>query len=163
MSIKGYLTCPICKKERFVSYNEYKVKNNSLICLSCKMLDNTHGSRLKHRKLRAGSNKEYIKVWISKDDFFFPMAQVKNKSYGYILEHRLVMAKHLGRCLQPWEIVHHKGIRFIGIENKSDNLIDNLKLTTKGSHSIEHNKGYRDGYKKGYEDGKFKAIKEVAL
>lgn len=47
---------------------------------------------------------------------------------GLILEHRLVMAQSLGRCLQPWEIVHHKGIRCSGINNRSDNLEDNLEV-----------------------------------
>ena len=36
--------------------------------------------------------------------------------------------------------------------------MENLKLTTQGSHSIEHNKGYKYGYAKGLEDGKEKAI-----
>ena len=106
---------------------------------------------------RVKTDEGYIKIRLSPNDFFYPMV---NKN-GYVLEHRLVMAKHLGRCLQSWEFVHHKGIRHIGIENKSDNLKDNLKLTINGSHILEHNKGYRDGYRQGYQDGQSKTIQEL--
>ncbi len=93
----------------------------------------------------------YVAVWLQPDDFFFAMAD----KHQCVLEHRLAMAKQLGRSLQPWEIVHHKnGIR-------DDNRIENLELTTKGSHSLEHNKGYRDGYRQGYGDGQSKALQEL--
>lgn len=87
-----------------------------------------HGK--KHSAWRGGRNYNdgYILISINPNDFFYPMAD----NSGYIREHRLIMAKHLCRCLLAWEVVHHKnGVR-------DDNRIENLELITdKRYHMID--------------------------
>lgn len=140
--------CQDCGSERWVRLRKGKPEHR--ICRHCSGKRHNTGG---YKRTDDG----YIMVHISPENFFYSMAQ----NDGYVLEHRLVMAKHLGRCLQSWEKVHHKGIRHIGIENKSDNLIDNLELTTNGSHSLEHSRGYRDGYRRGFLDAQNAKIKEL--
>jgi len=96
----------------------------------------------------------YIRVAIRRDDFFFPMSNHRGNEYrGYIMEHRLVMAKYLNRCLVPWEVVHHKN----GI--KTDNRLENLELLSMKGHTpssqlARHIKQKEDdAYKRGLVDG----------
>jgi ribosomal protein L31 len=61
----------------------------------------------------------YVRV-VAPADHPYP-CEVKG-STKYILEHRLVMERHLGRYLLPSEVVHHID------ENHHNNAIDNLRL-----------------------------------
>lgn len=72
---------------------------------------------------RATNSGGYVIVLVDETDQFSSM----RTSNGYVLEHRLVMARHLGRSLFANETVHHIN------GNRSDNKISNLELRV-GAH-----------------------------
>jgi hypothetical protein len=91
------------------------------------------GLKVKRRRSSEGddrlrkNNKGYIEVKIDSESPYFSMANCR----GNVLEHRLVMAQHLKRCLSDKEIVHHiNGI-------KTDNRIENLQLLNAESHVLK--------------------------
>ncbi len=81
-----------------------------------------------HPSHKGGANtRGYIKVKV----FNHPYSNKDN----YILEHRLVMEKAIGRYLKPNEIVHHIN------QIKTDNRIENLMLfSNKEEHIKFHSK-----------------------
>ena len=120
-----WCACDKCGKERWVVLK--KDQPISPFCKSCSLRfgftngkwTRPHGE--KHHRWKGGRKymkNGYIMITLQPDDFFLPMAGTDRR----VLEHRLVMAKYLNRCLLPWEIIHHKN----GIRN--DNRIENLSL-----------------------------------
>ncbi len=78
-------------------------------------------------KLKIIRTDGYIGIWKGAVE---PEFQSMATKQGYILEHRLIVARALGRCLEPWEVVHHKGTKYpIGsLEDKGDNRKENLEI-----------------------------------
>lgn len=72
--------------------------------------------REKHWNWKGGRNLDgngYVRVLMPEH----PEADMN----GYVLEHRLVKEKELGRYLKPWEKIHH--INRIRTDNRPDNLL----------------------------------------
>jgi len=109
-----------CKIKALINWNKSKEKKIYMTKINSKEnCYNWKGGRIK-------SGKGYISIYLPEH----PYAKRK-----YILEHRLVMEKELGRYLTPEEVVHHKN----GII--TDNRIENLELFNNDSkHITYHNK-----------------------
>ena len=114
--------CPVCKIPRWVAIVRGKPETDR--CNKCKWdgrLREKHPNwNGEHRMYFQG----YIQIRLPSDDFFYSMADKR----GWVFEHRLVVAKHLKRCLHLWEIVHHKN------HIKDDNRIENLQLISDDRH-----------------------------
>jgi len=153
-----YIACPECKKSRWVRV--IKGKPTAPRCRTCTIRATKHQGK-NHYNWKGGQYQNsygYIETTISADNSYFSMAPKPNGNrISYILEHRLIMAKYLHRCLEPYEHIHHKN----GIRN--DNRIENLELTLNGQHIKAHHQGYQDGYRQGYTDGKDNKIKALTL
>lgn len=91
-------------------------------------LEKRSGER--HWSWRGGVNKAggYLLEQVAKDD---PLASMRNSS-GYVLQHRLVMARSLGRPLLRSETVHH--LNGDGTDNRLENL--QLRQGKHGKHVV---------------------------
>jgi len=113
--------CIYCGKERWVEFLGGKPRSLGCSCRHRLLGEKNHCWKGGRKRDRQG----YIQLKLPPDDFFYSMM---NKS-GYVLEHRLVMAKYLGRNLHLWEIVHHKN------HFRDDNRIENLQLISEDKHN----------------------------
>jgi len=123
----SWLPCSKCGKLRWVAI--IKGHPRSQLCQLCgnsrrgKLNPNWKGGRT----ILLG----YIRIRLQPDDFFYPMT-----TKSTVFEHRLVVAKAIGRNLHRWEIVHHKHTKYPAgsIEDKQDNRIENLQLVSDDRH-----------------------------
>lgn len=117
-----WTACPECGKERWAER-----RNVAKVCMRCAALGrNLTGEQNPRWKGGVRTDKDgYRYLSVPPEHPFIEMAGrvfIHGKYRYSIVEHRLVMAEHLGRPLLPWELVHHLN----GI--KGDNRIQNLEL-----------------------------------
>ena len=90
-----------------------------------------HGPKRKRNQKGFFEFNGYRYIRINRGDPLFCMG-VKSKSHNhskFVGEHRIVMARHIGRPLERWEIVHHKN------HQRGDNRLENLELVNR---AVEH-------------------------
>ncbi len=125
-----WTACVDCGKERWVrlSYGNPQ----SLRCVQCGAkigAKKRNVSMENHPMWKGGIARTtggYIEIRLTPDNPYYPMVCRK----GYVKEHRLIIAKRLGRCLTGKEVVHHIN----GIHD--DNREENLELISQTNHSL---------------------------
>lgn len=122
-----WVTCPDCKGKRWV-----KLCKGKPVSVRCRYCEGKRRYGKNNSQWKGGGYKHpdgYVIAWIEPASPFSKMGMYY-RGRNYILEHRLIMAKHLGRCLKSWEIVHHKN------HIRDDNRLKNLGLLKISDHNI---------------------------
>jgi hypothetical protein len=115
-----WIGCEKCGKERWVRFSKGEI--TARYCRHC-----AKKMTVKVKEKGCYDKEGYIRLNKSLVD---PLFGSMISKYGYVLEHRLIMAQYLGRCLTSSEIVHHLNGK------KDDNRLENLELVGKGEHTV---------------------------
>ncbi len=110
-------TCPTCKSE--VWRRKDAIGKECQPCAQQSIIRHIgpeHPRWAGGRRLRKDG---YVSVVLQPDDPMFVMAHPRTHE---VLEHRLILARAVGRPLKPWEISHHRN------HVRHDNRIENLEL-----------------------------------
>jgi len=123
-----WAACVDCGLGRWVQYHVTRNIPRSPRCFNCNKIYMRNANSPSWKGGRERTIQGYIRVRLPRNDFYSSMA---TKRDNYVPEHRLVIAKSLGRCLAKQEKVHHiNGI-------KDDNRLENLELISQANHRIK--------------------------
>lgn len=124
-AIHVWEACPQCGCERWIKRNA-----RGTLCQGCAHPPIHRGaSNNRWNESKRTVTKSGVRVYMTPDHSHFAMAHKCGLGYA-ILEHRLVMAKSIGRYLEPWEVVHH-----IDGNNCNNELSNLLLLPHRAMHS----------------------------
>lgn len=128
MTTNGFCECGCGEKTSLAPHTDRKrgwVKSQPVRYI------HTHRAR-KSSGVKVKTTDGYWQVLVHEGDDFFCMSKMHGCA-SYVLEHRLVMARHIGRALKTPEVVHHEN------EVKTDNDIANLRLfPDQAAHQAYH-------------------------
>jgi len=123
--------CPECKAELW-----RRSEALGKLCTHCVQQSLSRPSMEQHPRWVNGRRVRkdgYIEIALAPSDPCFVMCHHKKHT---ALEHRVVVARSLGRPLKPWEIVHHRN------RNRADNRLENLELVA--AQHIHQSVGIQD-------------------
>jgi len=149
------MTCPFVPGKRHYKISRCEYYRDLILKMA------NEGFYLNEIRKETGAKAATIRIWLRKQGFQgeFPYTRpgkkcgawkrgfrINNDGYkdilipdhpfakksGYVLEHRLVMEKMIGRYLFPSEVVHHKD------GNRANNSPENLQLFSENREHLKH-------------------------
>lgn len=141
------VTCPDCMAERWfplgLLHQQLKRDDYSGRCKACgqafSRIQTAKTKQFKGGRRRVACGYIALSPCFAKIDEVPMFTAMRNKG-NFVLEHRWVMAKYLGRPLTSRECIDHMD------GNKANNAIDNLRIYVKGKNQPGSGNGYGTYY-----------------